>query len=69
VWKIAAIVFSVAFVLAPVVIEILRSVVHERRERVNGLGGTQDIAMWGTLAALACGALAAVCWGMWYASE
>ena len=69
VWKIAAIVFSVAFVVAPVVIEILRSVIHARRERRNGLGGTQDIAMWGTFTALACGVLAAICWGMWYASE
>ena len=41
--------FVVAAVLALVVTEILRSVVHARRKRADGLGGTQDIAMWGTL--------------------
>jgi hypothetical protein len=50
--KAAAIVFMVGFLTAPVVIEILRSVVHTRRERQFGIGGTQDIAMWGTFAML-----------------
>jgi hypothetical protein len=34
--------------------EIFRSVVHRRRERLDGLGGTQDIAIWGTLIGWAC---------------
>jgi hypothetical protein len=29
--------------------EIVRSVVHRRRERRDGLGGTQDIAIWGDI--------------------
>lgn len=65
-WKVAAIVFTAAFVAGSVVTEITRSIVHPRRERQNGLGGTQDIAMWGTLISLACGVMAAVCWCVWY---
>jgi hypothetical protein len=41
--------------------EILRSVVHRRREQRDGLGGTQDIAMWGTFIGLACFVGAGVC--------
>jgi hypothetical protein len=29
--------------------EFLRSVIHKRRERAQGIGGTQDIAITGTL--------------------
>ena len=32
--------------------EILRSVIHKRRELKFGIGGTQDIAMYGTFTAL-----------------
>ena len=32
---------------------VVRSVVHRHRERVYGIGGTQDIAMWGMLVAWA----------------
>jgi hypothetical protein len=32
----------------------LRAVIHRRRKRRDGLGGTQDIAMWGALAMGAC---------------
>ena len=63
-WMLAAIVFSVAFVMCPIPIEFLRSIVHARRERQRGLGGTQDIAMWGTFLMLGCGILAAVCWSI-----
>jgi hypothetical protein len=68
VWRLAAIVWTAAFLACPVVIDVLRSVIHDRRERRHGLGGTQDIAMWGTLGMLGCGILAAVCWGVWYSS-
>lgn len=64
---VAAIAFTAAFMAAPVVIEVTRSVVHARRERRDGLGGTQDIAMWGTFAALGCGVSAVVCWSAWVA--
>ena len=67
--KVAAIVFTAAFAIGPLAINILRSVVHRRRHRRDGLGGTQDIAMWGTFTMLAFGVLAAICWSVWYASE
>ena len=41
--------------------EVIRSVVHRRRERRDGLGGTQDIAMWGTFIGLACLIGAGIC--------
>jgi hypothetical protein len=51
-WKIAAIVFAVGWLAAIAGISILRPIVHRRRERAYGIGGTQDIAMWGTLIGL-----------------
>jgi hypothetical protein len=32
-----------------VLTEVLRSVIHARRKSQDGLGGTQDIAMWGMI--------------------
>ena len=47
--------------------EILRSIIHRRREQRDGLGRPQDIAMWGTLvgwalliAAVVCGVMSLV---------
>jgi hypothetical protein len=48
-WGTAVIVLVVAAILELIAVEILRSVIHRRRERRDGIGGTQDIAMWGTL--------------------
>jgi hypothetical protein len=45
--------------------EIVRSVVHRRRERRDGLGGTQDIAIWGTFIGLACFIGAGICGLLW----
>ena len=45
--------------------EILRPVVHRRRERLHGIGGTQDIAMWGTVIGLACFIGAGICGLLW----
>jgi hypothetical protein len=45
--------------------EILRSIVHRRRERLYGIGGTQDIAMWGTFIGLACFIGAGICGLLW----
>lgn len=61
-WKVAAVtLFFMAFTTL-IVTEVLRSVVHGIRQRRDGYGGTQDIAMWGTfvawfflIAAIACG--------------
>jgi hypothetical protein len=48
-WKSATMILVAAAVLSVVLMEVLRSVVHARRKSKDGLGGTQDIAMWGTL--------------------
>ena len=45
--------------------EVLRSVVHRRRQRREGIGGTQDIAMWGTFIALALFIGAGICGLIW----
>ena len=52
----------VAAVLCMPVTEVLRSIVHRRRERVHGIGGTQDIAMAGVIvfALLTAAAIAVV---------
>jgi hypothetical protein len=34
------------FVAAEIGTEILRSIVHRRREQRSGIGGSQDVAMW-----------------------
>ena len=63
-WNTTAVALAVAAVVAMIVTEILRSIVHARRKSKDGLGGTQDIAMWGTLvcgllllAAIVCGVI------------
>ena len=48
-WKTATMILVTCAVLSAVLTEVLRSVVHARRKSKDGLGGTQDIAMWGTL--------------------
>ena len=53
-WRIATYSFVALVILSPIVTEILRSIVHRRRERREGIGGTQDIAMWGTFVGLGC---------------
>jgi hypothetical protein len=45
--------------------EVLRPIVHRRRERTQGIGGTQDIAMWGTFLALALFIGAGICLLLW----
>jgi hypothetical protein len=64
-WGIAAIMLAAGWIGSIFVTAILRRVVHERRERARGIGGTQDIAMWGTLIGLACMIGFVICYGMW----
>ena len=64
-WRVATIFFTTVAILSPVAIALVRSVVHRARERRDGLGGTQDVAMWGSLiglAAFACAVISAVLW-------
>ena len=51
-WQSMAIGFFGAAMSTLVATEVLRSVVHAKRKGKDGLGGTQDIAMWGTFLSL-----------------
>lgn len=53
-WRIATLVFLAGALASPIVIEVVRVVVHRRGERHYGVGLSQDIAMWGTLAGSVC---------------
>jgi hypothetical protein len=68
-WGIAAIIFAVGWIGSIFVTGILRRIVHDRRERARGIGGTQDIAMWGTLVGLVCMIGFGVCYGMWLSTR
>ncbi|MEW4490936.1 hypothetical protein AB1L42_22840 [Thalassoglobus sp. JC818] len=57
--KLAAILVFTA-VGAMMMTEVLRSIIHARRKSKDGLGGTQDIAMWGTIISIALLIAAAV---------
>jgi len=56
---------TVSACAALVCTEVVRSVVHRHRERVQGIGGTQDIAMWGTIIAWLLLIAAMVTGGIW----
>ena len=64
-WGTAATVFLAAGVATLIGTEVVRSLVHRRRERVHGIGGTQDIALWGTLIALGCYIATITCGAIW----
>ena len=63
-WTTAA--AAIVFVSVGVMIltEVLRSVVHGRRKSKDGLGGTQDVAMWGVIICLLLLVIAAGCLGL-----
>jgi len=67
--KIAAIVFAAGWFGSIFVTGILRRIVHDRRERTQGIGGTQDIAMWGTLVGLVCMIGTLVSLAVWLSSR
>ncbi|MFG0295455.1 MAG: hypothetical protein ACF8PG_06065 [Maioricimonas sp. JB045] len=48
------IVTTATVMMIMVVTEILRSIVDRRRRERDGIGGTQDIALWGTLLSWLC---------------
>lgn len=52
----------VAAVVSAVGTEVLRGIVHKRRERRTGHGGSQDVGMWGLIVTLVCitGAIATI---------
>ena len=48
-WRIAAGILVFVGGGGMILTEVLRSVIHSRRKSKDGLGGTQDIATWGTI--------------------
>ena len=67
-WMMAAIALFVAGTAVLVAIEFIRSAVHRHRERRYGIGGTQDVAMWGTFITIALWFCAAACAVIWLAA-
>jgi hypothetical protein len=61
----AAFVFAVLGSVVIIGTDFVRGIVHHRRERIRGIGGTQDIAMWGTLITFACYIAAGICGLLW----
>ena len=53
-WTTARRAFLAGVIVSYLVTEVLRAVIHRRRKRRDGLGGTQDIARWGALAMGVC---------------
>ena len=68
-WKLAAIVFAIGWLASIVAIEVLRPIFHRRRERLYGIGGTQDIVMWGSLVGLICMIGTMVSLAVWLSSR
>ena len=61
-WTRLPIILAVAAIFVMVATEVLRSIVHAKRKSKDGLGGTQDIAMWGTFLSLLLAAVSVGCW-------
>jgi hypothetical protein len=59
-WVAATRAFLAGVIVSYLVTEVLRAVIHRRRKRRDGLGGTQDVAMWGALAMFVCLLAAAI---------
>jgi hypothetical protein len=60
-----SIIFAVFGFVVIIGTEVLRSFMHRRREQTQGIGGTQDIAMYGTFLGLAFFVCAAICLLLW----
>lgn len=60
-WRTGAFLFTALTIAALVATEVARSLIHRRRERRDGLGGTQDVAMIGVGVAGLCAVAAIVC--------
>lgn len=68
-WKTATIVCAAAACSTPLAIEIVRVIVHRWRVKKDGLGGTQDICMWGSFAGFALAAATLVFGAAWWLSR
>jgi hypothetical protein len=63
-WRTGAFLFTACTIATLIATEVARSVIHRRRERRDGIGGTQDVAMIGVGVAGLCAAGALVCLAM-----
>lgn len=68
-WGTATFVAALVFIGIIIGTDVLRGIVDRHRTRATGYGGTQDIAMWGTVAALVWLIVVIVCGGIWIASS
>ncbi len=68
-WGTAAVVSVIAAILELIAVEVLRSVIRRRRERRDGIGSTQDIAMWRMFVGWAIIIGAVICGAIWLLSR
>lgn len=64
-WKGLSLGLILTAIVCMVATEVIRSLLHRRRTSQDGLGGTQDIAMVGTLVGGALLLAAGICGGLW----
>ena len=64
-WQTATVLFVALGILSLLVTEIVRSVVDRRRRERDGLGGTQDIAIFGMVIGWLCILGAIICGVGW----
>jgi hypothetical protein len=60
-WRTGAFLFTACTIATLIATEVARSIIHRRRERRDGIGGTQDVAMIGVGVAGLCAIAAFVC--------
>ena len=60
-WMTAAAILVFVAIGVMILTEVLRSMIHARRKSQDGLGGTQDIAMWAMIICWVLLIVAAIC--------
>jgi hypothetical protein len=55
-WETATMSFAFAGIASIAITEVLRGIVRRRRLQRQGIGDTQDVALWGTVATAICSA-------------
>jgi uncharacterized membrane protein len=68
-WKTLALTFLFASVVTPVIVDVLRSVVHRKRKNLNSIGATQDISMWGSFIGIVFVLGTVLCGIGWYLTK
>ena len=63
-WRTGAFLFTACTIATLIATEVARSLIHRRRERRDGMGGTQDVAMIGVGVAVVFAAASVVCFVM-----